>query len=70
MLTEHMKKYRQNKEKTTANLRNIKKLEKDGTTKDITVDWDKLPCSKCDRRYHFCCPKPDCWNKKGAYEVY
>ena len=31
---------------------------------------DKLPCSKCDRRYHFCCQKPDCWNKKAEYCVY
>ena len=46
------------------NIRKIKKIEKDGTIKEITVDWDKLPCAKCDRRYHFCCPKPDCWNKK------
>ena len=51
-------------------MRNIKKIEKDGTIKEITVDWDKLPCSKCDRRYHFWCPKPDCWNKKAEYEVY
>ena len=51
-------------------MRNIKKIEKDGTIKEITVDWDKLSCSKFDIRYYFCCPKPDCWNKKGEYEVY
>ena len=47
------------------NIRKIKKIEKDGTTKEITVDRDKLPCAKCDRRYHFCCPNPDRWNKKA-----
>ena len=50
--------------------RKIIKICKDGKTKEIEVDWDKMPCRKCDRRYHFCCPKEDCWNKKGEYCVY
>ena len=50
--------------------RKIIKICKDGKTKEIEVDWDKMPCRKCDRRYHFCCPKADCWNKKGEYCVY
>ena len=45
-------------------IRKIKKVDKNGNvTKVIEVDWNKLPCSKCERRYHFTCPK-DCWNKK------
>lgn len=51
------------------NLRTIKKIEKDGTIKEITVDWDKLPCSKCEWRYHFACPHCE-WNKDGRYIVY
>lgn len=51
-------------------IRKIKKVDKNGNViKVIEVDWNKLPCSKCERRYHFTCPK-DCWNKKGEYEVY
>ena len=46
------------------NIRKIKKIEKDGTIKEITVDWDKLPCAKCDRRYHFCCRSPTVGIKK------
>lgn len=38
--------------------------------KPITVEWDKIPCSKCERRYHPTCPKPDCWNKDGKYMTY
>ena len=49
--------------------RDIKKLNKDGTFTIIKVDWNKLPCSKCDRRYHMTCPK-DYWNRKGEYCVY
>ena len=37
---------------------------------NIEVDFSKLPCSKCERRYHPTCPKPDCWNKDGKYMVY
>jgi hypothetical protein len=45
-------------------IRKIKKIGKNGNViKVIEVDWNKLPCSKCERRYHFTCPK-DCWNKK------
>ena len=47
-----------------------KKINADGSITEVTVDWNKLPCRKCDRRYHFCCPKSDCWNKKGEYCVY
>lgn len=48
----------------------IKKVDKNGNVINvIEVDWNKLPCSKCERRYHFTCPK-DCWNKKDEYEVY
>ena len=51
-------------------IRKIKKVDKNGNViKVIEVDWNKLPCSKCERRYHFTCPK-DCWNKKDEYEVY
>lgn len=51
-------------------IRKIKKVDKNGNViKVIKVDWNKLPCSKCERRYHFTCPK-DCWNKKGEYDVY
>lgn len=51
-------------------IRKIKKVDKNGNIiKVIEVDWNKLPCSKCERRYHFTCPK-DCWNKKGEYDVY
>lgn len=39
--------------------RDIKKLNKDGTFIIIRVDWNKLPCSKRDRRYHMTCSK-DC----------
>ena len=49
--------------------RYIKKLNKDGTFIIIRVDWNKLPCSKCDRRYHMTCLK-DYWNRKGEYCVY
>lgn len=51
-------------------LRIIYKEEKDGTSKPIEVDWNKIPCSKCERRYHFTCPKPDCWNKDSKYCTY
>lgn len=51
-------------------IRKIKKVNKNGNIiKVIEVDWNKLPCSKCERRYHFTCPK-DCWNKKGEYIIY
>ena len=40
------------------NLREIKKVEKDGSEKTMLVDWDKMPCAKCE------------WNKKGEYKVY
>ena len=53
----------------TADIRSIKRHNKDGTITTITVDWNKLPCGKCERRYRFTCPK-DCWNKKGEYDVY
>lgn len=54
----------------TSDIRKIKKVDKNGNViKVIKVDWNKLPCSKCERRYHFTCPK-DCWNKKGEYDVY
>lgn len=42
----------------------------DGTLKEITVDWDKMPCSKCERRWTMTCPKADCWNKDGKYGTY
>lgn len=47
----------------------IKKVEKDGTIKEITVDWNKMPCSKCEWRYHFGCPHCE-WNRDGKYIVY
>ena len=53
----------------TADIRSIKRHNKDGTITTITVDWNKLPCSHCERRYHLTCAK-DCWNKKGEYDVY
>lgn len=54
----------------SSDIRKIKKVDKNGNViKVIEVDWNKLPCSKCERRYHFTCPK-DCWNKKGEYDVY
>ena len=56
--------------KIMSDIRKIKKVDKNGNViKVIEIDWNKLPCSKCERRYHFTCPK-DCWNKKGEYEVY
>lgn len=33
----------------------INKLCKNGTIKKIEVDFDKLPCSKCERYGHLCC---------------
>lgn len=58
------------RKKIMSDIRKIKKVDKNGNViKVIKVDWNKLPCSKCERRYHFTCPK-DCWNKKGEYEVY
>ena len=36
----------------TVDIRSIKRHNKDGTITTITVDWNKLPCSKCERRYH------------------
>lgn len=51
------------------NLINIKKIEKDGTVKRITVDFNKLPCAKCNFYGHFCCPHCD-WNKDCKYIVY
>lgn len=51
------------------NLINIKKIEKDGTIKRITVDFNKLPCAKCNFYGHFCCPHCD-WNKDCKYIVY
>lgn len=51
-------------------IRTIKRLNTDGSYTEIKVDWNKLPCVKCERRYHFCCPKPNCWNKEGKYVVY
>ncbi len=50
-------------------LREIKKVEKDGSEKKILVDWDKMPCAKCEWRYSMHCPKCE-WNKKGEYKVY
>lgn len=48
-----------------SDIRKIKKVDKNGNViKVIEVDWNKLPCSKCERRYHFTCPK-DCWNKRA-----
>lgn len=58
------------KNKPDKDIRQIKKINADGSITEVTVDWNKLPCRKCDRRYHFCCPKPDCWNKNGEYCVY
>lgn len=57
-------------EKKQNNKRVIKRLEANGSYTEIEVDWNKLPCAKCDRRYHLCCPKPNCWNKDGKYVVY
>lgn len=51
-------------------IRKIKEIDKNGNiVKTITVDWNKLPCSKCPFRFHFGCPH-DCWNKEGKYVVY
>lgn len=52
------------------NIIKIKKITEEGQEKEIEVDFSKLPCSKCERRYHPTCPKPDCWNKDGKYMVY
>lgn len=41
-----------------------------GEVRIIKVDFNKLPCSKCERYGHFCCPKSDCWNKEGKYCLY
>ena len=43
------------------NKRILKKRNKDGTYSKIEVDWDKMPCSKCDWRYSMHCPKCE-WN--------
>ena len=48
----------------------IDKLEKDGTIKKVKVDFNKLPCDTCERNGHLCCPKPNCWNSKGQYNIY
>ena len=50
-------------------IRKIKKINKDGTITEIEVDWNKMPCAKCNYRYHFGCPH-NCWNAKGEYCVY
>lgn len=52
-----------------ANIRKIQKISKDGTVKEITVDFDKLPCAKCEWRWSIHCPKCE-WNAKGEYNVY
>ena len=51
------------------NIVTIKRVNNDGTITEIEVDWDKLPCSKCEWRYSFHCPH-NCWNEKGKYIVY
>ena len=51
------------------NIRKINEMNADDSLSEITTDWNKMSCRKCERRYHFCCPKPDYWNKKGEYYV-
>lgn len=40
-----------------------------GETKEIKVDWEKMPCYKCEWRYSIFCPKCD-WNRDGHCNVY
>lgn len=51
------------------NKRIIQKEESDGTIKEIEVDFDKLPCAKCEWRWSIHCPKCD-WNKDGKINTY
>ena len=51
------------------NIVTIKRINDDGTITELNVDWDKMPCSKCEWRYSFHCPH-GCWNEKGKYIVY
>ena len=51
------------------NKRILKKINKDGTHTEIEVDWDKMPCSKCEWRWSMHCPKCE-WNKDGHVIVY
>ena len=44
--------------------------EENGKLKPIEVDWDKIPCKNCDRRWALCCPKSNCWNRDAKYGVY
>ena len=49
---------------------NMKELLPNGDIKITSVDFTKLPCSKCERYGHLTCPKGDCWNKDGKYCLY
>ena len=50
-------------------LRKIVKKEKNGELKEILVDWEKMPCAKCEWRYTLDCPQCE-WNRNGDYYVY
>ena len=50
----------------TPDWRIIERYNKDGTITKIKVDWNKIPCSTCEWRYHFGCPHCE-WNKDGKY---
>lgn len=56
--------------KSSECLINMRSVDKNGEIKITKVDFNKLPCSKCERYGHFCCPKADCWNKDGKYCLY
>ena len=47
----------------------IKKINKDGSISVLEVDWEKMPCFKCEWRWSMHCPKCD-WNKDGHVVVY
>ena len=53
----------------TPDWRIIERYNKDGTITKIKVDWNKIPCSTCEWRYHFGCPHCE-WNKDGKYNTY
>lgn len=50
------------KEAKIPDWRIIKRYNKDGTITKLKVDWNKIPCSTCEWRYHFGCPLSNCFS--------
>lgn len=57
------------KEAKIPDWRIIERYNKDGTLTKLKVDWNKIPCSTCEWRYHFGCPHCE-WNRDGKYNTY